>query len=328
MPTNLPQEYYDVEERYRAATTPEEKAALLEEMLGTIPKHKGTDHLRADLRRKLAQLKAAAQSGKGASRQASAFHVEREGAGQVAVVGCTNVGKSALLAALTHATPVVTESPYSTWTPTPGMMAVDNTQVQLVDTPPLTPDFVEPELFNLIRRADLIVVMVDLQGDAIQQFEDTVAMLEAHRILPTHRRDAVAEPSRYTFKPMLVAANKADDEQWDADAAVLCDLVCHDWPLVAISVTRRRHLERFKQAVYDQLGIMRVYAKPPGKEPDLNAPFVMKKGGTVEEFAAKVHKDFVEHLKSARVWGQGVHDGQLVGRDHVLHEGDVVELRA
>jgi hypothetical protein len=328
MPTNLPQDYYDVEERYRAATTPEEKAALLEEMLSTIPKHKGTDHLRADLRRKLAQLKAASQAGKGASRQASAFHVAREGAGQVVIVGCTNVGKSVLVAALTHATPLVAESPYSTWAPTPGMMAVDNIQVQLVDTPPLNPDFVEPELFNLIRRADLIVVMVDLQDDAIQEFEDTVAMLEAHHILPTHRRAMVVEPRRHTFRPMLVVANKADNEQWDADAAVLCELVCRDWPLVAISVTHSRSIERFKQAVYDQLGIMRIYAKPPGKEPDYSAPFVMKKGGMVEEFAAKVHKDFVEHLKSARVWGQGVYDGQLVGRDHVLHDGDVVELRA
>lgn len=328
MPTNLPPEYYDVEERYRAATTPEEKAALLEEMLSTIPKHKGTDHLRADLRRKLAQLKAAAQGGKGASRQASMFHIEREGAGQVAIVGCTNVGKSALVAALTNATPAVSESPFSTWTPTPGMMAVDNVQVQLIDTPPLNPEFVEPELFNLLRRADLIVVMVDLQADPIQQFEDTLAVLEAHRILPAQHRAAVAEPRRYTFKPMLVVANKADDERWDADAAVFCELVCHDWPLVAVSVAQGRHLARFKQAVYDQLGIMRIYAKPPGKEPDFSAPFVMKKGATVEDFAAKVHKDFVEHLRNARVWGQGVFAGQLVGRDHVLHDGDVVELRA
>jgi hypothetical protein len=121
MPTNLPQEYYDVEQRYRAATSPEEKAALFEEMLSTIPKHKGTDHLRADLRRKLAQLKEAAHARKGGSRQSSVFHIEREGAGQVAVIGCTNTGKSALVAALTHARPEVADYPYTTWVPTPGI---------------------------------------------------------------------------------------------------------------------------------------------------------------------------------------------------------------
>lgn len=327
MPANLPPEYYDVEERYRAAVTPEEKAALLEEMLSVIPKHKGTDHLRADLRRKLAQLKAAAQARKGAGRQASAFHIEREGAGQVAVVGCTNVGKSALVAALTKATPTVSEAPYTTWVPTPGMMTFENVQIQLVDTPPLSRDFVEPELFNLVRRADLVAVMVDLQADPLQQFEDALALLEEHRILPEQRREAVAEPRRYTFKRMMAVANKADDEDLEADAQVFCELACPGWPLATISVARGRGLEAFKRMVFDQLGVMRVYAKPPGREPDFTAPFVLKQGSTVEDFAGKVHKDFVEHLKAARVWGHGVHDGQLVGRDHVLHDGDIVELR-
>jgi ribosome-interacting GTPase 1 len=72
---------------------------------------------------------------------------------------------------------------------------------------------------------------------------------------------------------------------------------------------------------------MRVYSKPPGNQPDLSAPFILEHGSTVEEFAEKVHRDFLLNLKSARVWGHDVYDGQMVGRDHVLHDGDVVELR-
>jgi ribosome-interacting GTPase 1 len=82
-----------------------------------------------------------------------------------------------------------------------------------------------------------------------------------------------------------------------------------------------------KKLVFKTLDIIRIYSKAPGKSVDLNSPFVMKAGSTVEEFAAKVHQDFAEGLKSARIWGSGDFEGQLVSRDYVLHDGDVVELR-
>ena len=329
MPTNLPPEYYRIEAEYRAETSPEEKAALLEEMLRVIPKHKGTDHLRADLRHKLAKLKEEAQAHRAGGRQSSAFHVEREGAGQVAVVGAVNVGKSALVTALTHARPEVAEYAFTTWTPTPGMMPVENVQIQLIDTPALSPEHIEPELFNLIRRVDLILLMVDLQADPLEQLDAAIATLDDHRIVPEQRRGRLAgqDERRLAIKPLLVVVNKWDDETLDGEWEAVRELEGASWPLFPVSAATGRNLELLKQTVYDRLDIMRVYAKPPGKELDWTAPFVLKQGGTVEDFAGKVHRDFLEHLKWARVWGQGVHDGQLVGRDHVLHDGDVVELR-
>jgi len=327
MPTNLPPECVAIERRYREADTVPEKIAALEELLGAIPKHKGTDHLRADYRRKLSRLKDAAQTKKGASRQSSVFTIAREGAGQVALIGPPNVGKSALVAGLTNAAPEVADYPGSTWTPTPGMMPIDNIQVQLIDTPPLGRDYFEPELMNLIRRADLVVLLVDLQAFPIEQLEETVAILEEQRIAPLHRQERYAEDRRLTFKPFLVLANKCDDARCEADYEALCELLAGEWALLPISATGGRHVEQFKQAVYQRLNIMRVYSKPPGKEPDLDTPFVLKKGSTVEQFAAQVHRDFLEQLKSARVWGSAAFDGQMVGRDHVLQDGDVVELR-
>jgi ribosome-interacting GTPase 1 len=327
MPTNLPPEYFEVRERYRAAKSPAEKTALLEELISTVPKHKGTDKLRADLRRRLSKLKDAAQTRKGVSRQVSAFYIEREGAGQVTVVGPPNVGKSALVAALTNATPEVANYPFTTWTPTPGMMLVDNVQIQLIDTPPLNRDYVEPELLNLIRRADLILLVVDLQGYPIQQLEDTIAFLQEHRIAPRYLEDRHSEQRRMTFKPLLVLVNKTDDQSLDGDFEVLCELLGDDWPLLPVSATTGRNLEGLKQAVFERLEIMRVYSKPPGREPDLSAPFVLPKGSTVEEFAEGIHQEFLENLKSARVWGSATYDGQMVGRDYVLRDGDVVELR-
>ncbi|GAB4540572.1 MAG: 50S ribosome-binding GTPase [Anaerolineae bacterium] len=326
MPTNLPPEYFEAEKRYKAARSPAEKIESLEELLGTIPKHKGTDKLRADLRRRLSKLKSAAQTKKGPGRQDSAYRIDKEGAGQVVVVGPPNVGKSALVRALTKATPEVADYPFTTWVPTPGMMPLENIQIQLIDTPPLNREYVEPELIDLIRRADLILVVVDVQTDPVQQLEDTVALLAEHRIVPHHLKDHYPQQRGWTFKPFLVLANKNDDERSDEDFEIFCELLEGAWPLVTASAATGRNLERLKQVLFERLEIVRIYSKAPGREPDFSAPFVMKKGGTVEEFAGKIHKDFVENLKLARVWGNGVYDGQPVGRDHILHDGDVVEL--
>jgi ribosome-interacting GTPase 1 len=327
MPTNLPPDYFAVEQQYRSAKSTEEKIALLEEMMSIIPQHKGTDRLRGDLRRRLSKLRTVSQAGRRTGRRESAFHVDRQGAGQVVVIGPTNVGKSALVAALTNATPEIAEYPYTTWRPIPGMMLVEDIQVQLIDTPPLNRDVVQPELIDLIRRADLILLVVDLQTDPIQQVEDSIAILVEHRVVPYHLRDQYSERRRATFIPVLVLANKNDDESTDEDFEVLRELIEDDWPMLPVSGATARNLEALKRAVFERLDIIRVYSKPPGEEPDLSVPFAMKKGSTVEEFAGKVHQDFLENLRSARVWGSGVHDGQIVSREHVLDDGDIVELR-
>ena len=332
MPTNLPPEAIEAERRYRAAQSVAEKITTLEEFLSTIPKHKGTDKLRANLRKRLSKLKASSQVRKGVSTRDSAFGINKEGAGQVVLVGPTNVGKSALVAALTNATPQVAASPYTTWTPTPGMMPIEDIQVQLIDTPPLDREYVKPELMNLIRRSDLILLVVDLQTDPVQQLEDTIALLEEHRIVPRRLQDRYADERRLTFIPLSVLANKNDDETLDENFEIFCELLKEsiedDCPLLPVSATTGRNLERLKRVVFEQLEIIRVYSKAPGKTPDHDAPFVLKKGSTVAEFAGKVHQDFYEKLKSARVWGSAtLYDGQMVRRDHVLQDGDVVELR-
>ena len=327
MPINLPPQAMKAERRYRDAQTPEEKIATLQEYLSLIPKHKGTDHLRANLRRKLSKLKSAAQAQKKLGRQVSPYHVDRQGAGQVVLVGAPNVGKSSLVVALTNATPEVSEAPYTTWGPTPGMMLAGNVQIQLIDTLPLSEEYVDPEFIDLVRRCDLVLVVVDLQTFPIKQLEDTLALLERHRIVPQRPGNRYPDDVRLSVKPLLVVVNRTDDERFDDDFDVLCELLEDDWPLIPVSATTGRNLERLRAAVFDELQMIRIYAKAPGQEPDRSSPFVMRRGGTAEELARKIHKDFVHNLKAARVWGVGVHDGQMVGRDHVLHDEDVVELR-
>ena len=203
MPTNLPAEAIEAERLYRAAETIDEKIAYLEEYISAIPKHKGTDHLRADLRRRLSKLKSSAQTQRRTAKQVSPFHIDREGIGQVALVGPPNVGKSALMVALTNATPEVADYPFTTWTPTPGMMEVGKVQIQLIDTPPLNENYVEPEMLNLLRRVDLILLVVDLQGFPIEQIVDTVAILEAIRIVPDQRAERYTGEGRPTRVGLL-----------------------------------------------------------------------------------------------------------------------------
>ncbi len=327
MPTNLPPDYFKIEEEFRRARSNEKKIALLQEMMSVVPKHKGTDRLRADLRKKLANLKRAPKARKAVARYESPYHIDREGAGQVVLVGTPNTGKSALVRALTNAEPEVAPYPFTTWTPRPGMMRFENVQIQLIDTPPLNEDHIEPELMNLVRRVDLVLLVLDLQGYPIQAFEDALALLEAYRIAPLHRRGEHDGEKGWSFKPFLVLVNKSDEPSDDEDVAVLGELLGETWELLPVSAETGRNLDKMRRAVFDMLDIMRVYSKPPGEEPDRSAPFVLEKGSTVETFAAKVHRDFLETLKTARIWGTGVYDGQMVGRDHVLHDGDVVELR-
>lgn len=326
MPANLPPEYLEAEKRYRAAKNPAEKLACLEDMLTLLPKHKGTDKLRADLRRRVSKVKAASQTKKGVGRRESAYQIDKEGAGQVVVVGPANVGKSALVAQLTNANPEVADFPLTTWKPTPGMMPVENIQIQLVDTPPLNRDYVEPELMDLIRRSDLVLLVVDLQTDPVEQLEEAAKLLEENRIIPSHLRDQYTEQRLLKFIPFLVLANKNDDANTDENLEIFQELIDHNWPMISVSTITGRNLEMLKNTLVDKLEIIRVYSKAPGKEPDLSAPFVLKRGSTVEDFAGKVHKDFVDKLKIAKVWGDSVFDGQMVQRDYILQDGDVVEL--
>jgi ribosome-interacting GTPase 1 len=326
MATNLPPDYYEADKRYRAAKTPGEKISCIEELVRIVPKHKGTDKLRAGLRKRLSKLKTTAQAKKGTGKRESAFRIDKEGAGQVVLVGPANVGKSALVSALTNATPEIADFPHTTWKPTPGMMPMENIQIQLVDTPPLNRDFMEPELLDLIRRSDYILLVVDLHTDPVHQLEDSVAILDEHRIMPDHLKELYSE-QRGLFIPFLVLTNKFDDENFDENFEIFCELLENDWPSIPVSATTGRNLEQFKRMLFERLEIIRVYSKAPGKEPEFDEPFILKKGDTVENFAGKVHQDFARKLKTARLWGTAVYDGQFVQRDHVLSDSDIVELQ-
>lgn len=326
MPTNLPPDYFAAQERYRAAQTTAEKMACLQEMLAIVPKHKGTEHLIGDLRRRLSKLRAVAQAPRKVGKRESAFHIDRAGAGQAVVVGPANVGKSALVAALTGAELAVADYPYTTREPAAAMMPWEDIQVQIVDTPPLSADYVEPELRQLLRRADLLLLLVDVQTDPLQQLQETAGLLRQWRIAPRQERGGSPAAANMVWIPFLVLANKCDDAHCDEFYEIFQSLA-EGWTILPISASTGRNLTPLKRAIFEGLEIIRVYTKVPGKEPDRQKPFVLPRGSTVADLAGKIHHDLLDRLHVARVWGSGVFDGQSVGREHVLHDGDVVEIR-
>jgi uncharacterized protein len=326
VPTNLPPEYFQADRRLREAQTPADKIACLEELISTVPKHKGTDKLRADLRRQLSRLKDDANTRKKREGHQTAYQIEKEGAGQAVLVGPANTGKSALVAALTRASPEVSPVPYTTREPLPGMMPVQNVHVQLVDTPAMEAGLAEPALFELARHADLLLVVVDLQSDPLEQIHSTVRQLAQHRILPAGWKGPV-EGERMVALPLLILANKCDDPAYDEDFSILCDLFEGECPLLPVSAATGRNFDALKQAVFTHLDVIRVYARPPGRPPDMERPFVLKRGSTVADLARKVHRDFYDNLKSARVWGSSAFPGQPVPKEYVLRDEDVVELK-
>jgi ribosome-interacting GTPase 1 len=324
MPANLPPQYFEAEKRYRSAREPEEKIAALEAMLAIMPHHKGTDKLHAVLRQKIAKFSQEAEK-KYATARRTGFYIDREGAGQVMLVGPANAGKSQLLAAVTEAIPEIAEYPFTTKTPIPGMMRFEDIQIQLVDTPPIGYKEVKVLLSNVLRNADLIAIVIDLSREPISQVEAALQGLREARIEPLTDDGTQPTPGSYSSR-MLIVGNKNElagsNRNWERLHSQYAKL----FPLVSISAREGRGLEEFKRAIYQALNIIRVYTKTPGSKADLSDPMVLEKGSTLEEAAEALHKDFYQNLKYAVVWGSGKYDGQRVSKGHVLQEGDIVEF--
>ncbi|MBW2184741.1 MAG: TGS domain-containing protein, partial [Deltaproteobacteria bacterium] len=263
---------------------------------------------------------------KGTSKRETAYSIEREGAAQIAVIGPPNVGKSSLIATLTNATPEVADFPHSTWSPSPGMVLFENIQFQLIDTPPITMGYIDPLMVDLIRRADILIILLDLHADPLQQLESTLCILQGLRIFP----DGVSIPEGLKklpfIKKVFVVLNKMDETEDEEDYEIFLELSETKLPTLGISVLSERNLTILIEKIYDMSDIIRVYTKSPGKEEDFNVPFVLPKESTLEELAVKIHKDFTNKLKFAKIWGKAVFDGQMVQRDYILQDGDVVEI--
>ena len=327
MPANLPPQYHEAEKRYRAARTIPEKVAALQEMLAVMPKHKGTDHLKADLRAKVAKLIDELDHPTGSrGKRPYPFAIRKEGDGQAVLVGPPNSGKSSLLAALAGAKVKVASYPFTTQVPEPGMLRFENTRIQVVDTPPLSEGRLESRLFGLLRNSDVLVAVVDLGASPAAQVAAVLGVLRQWGLQPLGLGKDAEPERRQTEKRLVIAANKADLEgALDAFQRLQADYG-QRFPLVLTSATDAVGLEDLGREIFRSLGVIRVYTASPGSEPGFENPLVLAQGSTVKDAATSIHKTWQRKLKYALVWGSAKFEGQRVGRDYVLADGDVLEL--
>lgn len=310
MPANLTPDYLAAEQAYKKAETHAERIAALEEMIATLPKHKGTEKILADLRKRLSQTRKESQK-KGGAHTAPAWVIKREGAGQVVLAGPPNSGKSRLLCALTHARSDVADYPFTTRLPVPGMMFYENVPIQLVDLPPISADFTEPWLPQAIRTANFSVLVIDPNDlDILGEIEVILARFEGWRLAP----------------PRMLLGNKLDAPGADANFEAVRELFGNRFPCLAVSAETGQGLVMFARALFEALDVVRFYSKPPGHKPDLDVPYVLKRGETVQDAALRVHRDFGEHLKFARLFRKPGMDGRMVERSHVVEDEDILEF--
>ena len=327
MPANLTHQFHRAQERYRAASAPREQLECLEEMLREIPKHKGTEHLQADIKRRIKEAKDALRSGKG-RKSGPSYSIDSGPYPQLAIIGPPNVGKSALVGALTGIELSVAPYPYTTHDPHPAMMPFENTRVQLIDLPPISADHMESWISSIVRAADAALLVVDLSaGDLLESTEAVFQRLGGHKLylgrVPGEQSGSIGATARRT----LIAANKCDDPDAGMALDIFGEIHAASFEIVPVSATTGMGIELLRSRIWALLDLVRAVPKPPGKPPDHNDPILLSRGSTVLDMARTIHGELAEHLRRARVWGCADHaEGQWVSRDHVIVDGEIFEL--
>lgn len=348
MPTNVSPEYKKAEEAYRKAREPAERLDGLRQMLSSIPKHKGTEHLQADIKSRIKELaEELAGPKKGGKRGGPALFIRPEGAAQVALLGPPNSGKSTLHQCLTGSRAHGGPGPFITQFPEPGMFPHEDIAFQLLDLPSMSPDHSPPWIGASLQSADAALLVVDLCDPAcVEQLQFILDTLAQKKVVLTAGWPGLADPAGPQGRasgesaapepgdpfrielPTLLLANKSDLAPDPEELRVLEELLGVNFPGLRVSAGTGQGLGELAPWLFRALGVVRVYTRAPGKDAAQDKPFTVRRGDTVLDVARLVHKEVADSFRFARMWGANVFDGQQVGAEQPVADGDLVELHA
>lgn len=324
MPANLPPQFYDLEKEYREKKTIQEKIEVLKKMYAIMPKHKGTDKLQAEIKAKISKLKEELEYQRKNKGKRSSFYIEKEGAGQVTIVGPPNTGKSTLFFLLSSVPSEIADYPFTTKFPVVGMVPFEDIKIQLIDLPPINEDS-DYTLFDIIRNSDLILIVLSFDLSIEEEYNKILDVLDEKGI----KLLGEGFSEDYLFGPLnkraLIFINKSDLLKDEEIQNILKNFKT-SIPFLYGSSELGLNVDDLTKKIFEGLNIIRVYTKEPGKPPDMNDPLILKKGATVFDAAYKLHKEIAKNLKYARLWGSSRFEGQRVNRDYILQDKDIVEF--
>jgi small GTP-binding protein len=243
--------------------------------------------------------------------QRDSIEVRREGTAQVAMVGPPNGGKSSLLHALSHVQVRIGDYAFTTLRPVPALTRIGGVLVQLVEIPGLIAGAADGRgggraLLGVLRGADAMVYCQDVNAPARTLLEVRAEVVDAGIDLPA-----------------LLVGTKLDDARPGALAEL--GAAMPDIPVLGVSILDDSSLEALKEAIWKLLGLIRVHLRRDREVAE--EPLPLEPGSTVTDVAAEIHRDLATSFRAARIWGPSARfDGQRVGRDHVVQDGDVVEI--
>jgi small GTP-binding protein len=304
MPANLPPQFFELQRKLNQTKDIQEKIEILQEMLAICPKHKGTERVQEEIKKKIAKLKRVQPK---KIKREEIYFVKKEGAGQVLIFGTPNSGKTSLTNLLCNTNFKVADYPFTTQLPTPGMLKYENILIQIVDTPPITKDFKPGWLKNLARQADSILVLIDLENDPENQLKEIEEILNEWKI---------------EKEKVFLVGNKIDSEKGKENFEKLKK----DFEIFGISAKEKIGIEELKRKIFESLKIIRVYPKEPKKEVDFENPFVLKRGTKLIEFIKEINEEWAEKFKGAKLYEKNLKNFKIVGREYILKDKDILEI--
>ncbi len=253
------------------------------------------------------------------TRQFDPFYIPASGDGRIALFGLSNVGKSTLMNEITNTEVEMGDFLHTTRIAQAGTCEYENVHIQLIDLPGFLDFkedwFIHTQIFRVSRTCDAILMVLDLSMNIKKQYEFLLNQLEKAKII----RDGE------TNQRIAIVATKGDLPNTEKTYTYLKSLTTY--PIYPISIKNKESLDHLKKLLFEFLEVIRIYTKPPGKKVDYTKPFVLPQGTSVIDIAKRIHSSFPEKLRYARVWGKSVDfDGQQVSKDHLLTDGDVIEM--